>query len=399
MARSGIAARAASSDEPELLWYPAKRCCIRVAGAGGPHEATRRVDHLRQCRDRRESSAGTTTSPRAAARRVFDPNPYGPRRLVRPLLTRGTGCRAARRGICGRAPPRSAANGRLDGQRVTTPRSRAAPAARRLDFRCTVHPRGLRGSDGLLPHGPRDRAISRRSATRAGARSSASPCRVNARGTREDNSWYSPGERRSPSALGDVDDAEDGETILHEFGHAIQDAICPDFGQSPEAAAMGEGFGDYFAGSFFAAQEDGRQRYRRRGDDAGTASQCERQTRRACGASTASSPSRASITRRTPTSTTTARSGRPLCGTSGTRVGRDVADRIIIESHFQLDGFTTFARGARAILDADRNLYRGGHARPEAHLPPARDRAGGVDGRLTTCIPRARPRGTSAASP
>src|SRR5262249_22653888 len=51
---------------------------------------------------------------------------------------------------------------------------------------------------------------------------------------------------------GGVDDAEDGEVILHEFGHAIQDAICPDFGQSPEAAAMGEGFGDYFAGSTFA---------------------------------------------------------------------------------------------------------------------------------------------------
>ena len=37
------------------------------------------------------------------------------------------------------------------------------------------------------------------------------------------------------------------------------------------------------------------------------------------------------------------------------------ADRAIIESHFQLDGFTTFARGARAILDADRNLYNGAH--------------------------------------
>jgi hypothetical protein len=42
-------------------------------------------------------------------------------------------------------------------------------------------------------------------------------------------------------------------------------------------------------------------------------------------------------------------------------VGRDVADAIIIESHFQLDGFTTFARGARAILDADRLLYKGRH--------------------------------------
>ncbi len=40
-------------------------------------------------------------------------------------------------------------------------------------------------------------------------------------------------------------------------------------------------------------------------------------------------------------------------------LGRQVADTIIIESHFQLDGFTTFARGARAILDADRNLNDG----------------------------------------
>jgi len=42
-------------------------------------------------------------------------------------------------------------------------------------------------------------------------------------------------------------------------------------------------------------------------------------------------------------------------------VGRPIADRIIIESHFQLDGHTTFARGARAIIDADRNLFGGRH--------------------------------------
>jgi hypothetical protein len=45
-------------------------------------------------------------------------------------------------------------------------------------------------------------------------------------------------------------------------------------------------------------------------------------------------------------------------------VGRTVvADRIITESHFQLDGFTRLARGARSILDADRNLYGGRHLR------------------------------------
>ena len=41
-------------------------------------------------------------------------------------------------------------------------------------------------------------------------------------------------------------------------------------------------------------------------------------------------------------------------------IGRNDADRMIIESHFQLDPFTTFARGARAIIDAGRNLASAG---------------------------------------
>ncbi len=49
---------------------------------------------------------------------------------------------------------------------------------------------------------------------------------------------------------GGVDDAEDAEVILHEYGHAIQDSqMTPfgGFGASPEAGAIGEGFGDYWA--------------------------------------------------------------------------------------------------------------------------------------------------------
>ena len=48
---------------------------------------------------------------------------------------------------------------------------------------------------------------------------------------------------------GGVDDAEDAEVILHEYGHAIQDSqMVPfGFGSSEEAGAIGEGFGDYFA--------------------------------------------------------------------------------------------------------------------------------------------------------
>ena len=46
---------------------------------------------------------------------------------------------------------------------------------------------------------------------------------------------------------GGVDDAEDAEVILHEYGHAIQDSQVANFGSSPEGGAIGEGFGDYWA--------------------------------------------------------------------------------------------------------------------------------------------------------
>ena len=48
---------------------------------------------------------------------------------------------------------------------------------------------------------------------------------------------------------GGVDDAEDAEVILHEYGHAIQDSqqTPSGFGFSIEAGAIGEGFADYWA--------------------------------------------------------------------------------------------------------------------------------------------------------
>jgi len=49
---------------------------------------------------------------------------------------------------------------------------------------------------------------------------------------------------------GGVDDAEDAEVILHEYGHAIQDSqMTPfgGFGTSVEAGSIGEGFADYWA--------------------------------------------------------------------------------------------------------------------------------------------------------
>jgi hypothetical protein len=49
---------------------------------------------------------------------------------------------------------------------------------------------------------------------------------------------------------GGVDDAEDAEVILHEYGHAMMDSQMTPFGFTAttlEAGAIGEGFGDYWA--------------------------------------------------------------------------------------------------------------------------------------------------------
>jgi hypothetical protein len=64
-----------------------------------------------------------------------------------------------------------------------------------------------------------------------------------------DNSFYRDGTKKLTITLGKggVDDAEDGEVIVHEYGHSVQDDQVPGFGSTPEAGAIGEAFGDYLA--------------------------------------------------------------------------------------------------------------------------------------------------------
>jgi hypothetical protein len=63
----------------------------------------------------------------------------------------------------------------------------------------------------------------------------------------QDNAFYSPFTKKISTGRGGVDDGEDGDVIIHEYGHAIQDDQVPGFGRSFAAGAMGEGFGDYLA--------------------------------------------------------------------------------------------------------------------------------------------------------
>jgi hypothetical protein len=69
---------------------------------------------------------------------------------------------------------------------------------------------------------------------------------------KDDLSQYDPPTKTILFGSGGVPDAEDGEIIVHEYGHAIQDDQVPGFGEGAEARAMGEGFGDFLSASFFA---------------------------------------------------------------------------------------------------------------------------------------------------
>ena len=64
-----------------------------------------------------------------------------------------------------------------------------------------------------------------------------------------DNSFYRNDTSKLTITLGKggVDDAEDADVIVHEYGHSVQDDQVPNFGSSPDAGAIGEAFGDYLA--------------------------------------------------------------------------------------------------------------------------------------------------------
>jgi len=71
-----------------------------------------------------------------------------------------------------------------------------------------------------------------------------------------DNSHYIPGSNRVAFGHGCVDDNEDADVILHEYGHAIHYSINSNW-TGGDTGAMGEGFGDYWAGSYSLSQSGG----------------------------------------------------------------------------------------------------------------------------------------------
>jgi hypothetical protein len=63
-----------------------------------------------------------------------------------------------------------------------------------------------------------------------------------------DNSFFNDTKRLDIRlGKGGVDDAEDAEVIVHEYGHAVHASQVPGFGSGAEAGSIGEAFGDYLS--------------------------------------------------------------------------------------------------------------------------------------------------------
>lgn len=181
------------------------------------------------------------------------------------------------------------------------------------------------------------------------------PISINVHGGPDDQSCYDPASGKKNIILGDggVDDGEDAEIIIHEYGHALQDAIIPGFGQSGETRSMGEGISDYIAASFFEkykptsrkmklgewdakGYKGGPDEYLRRLDSAKKYPVDMEGEEHADGEIWSACLWKV----------------RKL-------LGAKKADTVILESLFYLNQYSDFRDGTDAILIAEKNLYRG----------------------------------------
>lgn len=166
-----------------------------------------------------------------------------------------------------------------------------------------------------------------------------------------DNSHYVPSTKRLAFGEGGVDDAEDADVVIHEYGHSIQDNIVPGWGGGQEGA-MGEGFGDYWAGTYstrvnavfqpnFVFNWDGHNEF---------------WAGRVLVDSTLHYPEDANG--EVHDSGTLWCSGITDCQR---RLGHTVMDRLVIDHHFALGTSATMADAANQVIQSDIDLYGGAH--------------------------------------
>jgi Secretion system C-terminal sorting domain len=167
----------------------------------------------------------------------------------------------------------------------------------------------------------------------------------------QDNSHFIPAGTNSRIAFGEggVDDAEDADVIVHEYGHALSYSALPGGNSGTERLGLDEGIGDYIAASYSKAISynfwkntfswDGHNEFW---------------------------PGRSASTSATyPPGTSNIYAYGELWATAlmeaQQQVGRTVCDRVFFQSLYSNASNISLVDAAYIILDADSLLYGGAH--------------------------------------
>ncbi len=173
----------------------------------------------------------------------------------------------------------------------------------------------------------------------------------------EDNSFFNPADKVIRYGAGGVDDAEDGDVVAHEYGHAVQDFIVPGFrgADDGDTGVLAEGFCDTQA---VALPTGGAVAYDRHcfaaWDARGIGLDCLRRT----------DSDKHHPEDRTPSRYPDSEiwSGALADLAAATDLGPVGAYRLAVESTFYYNTRETLDQAARALLMADSTLHGGAHA-------------------------------------
>lgn len=195
------------------------------------------------------------------------------------------------------------------------------------------------------------------------------PVRVNPHGLGVfDDSKYYTSLNAIAFGRGGVDDAEDADVVLHEYGHALLEGSAPGLLRSPEGRALHEGWADYWAASYsrrlVEAGEAGRTDWQKlmewdSGDGLIWAGRSLGRTGRYPQDTRCDNSYTCNIYDDGLLWATALMEVYDALGTDAQ--GRAITDRLALFSHAYLSHPVTMADAAQALVRADSALYGGAH--------------------------------------
>ncbi len=189
------------------------------------------------------------------------------------------------------------------------------------------------------------------------------PQKVLADAIPDDNSFYSSATHELVLGTGGIDDGEDADVIIHEYGHSLQDQAAPKSLRKREGATMGEGFGDYMAAAMSNLLTGGSKFdtciFDWDGIPYSPTGTCGRVANLTIDVKKAENKCQKEIHCVGMVWSSTLFELRTQLGNDVN--GQSVMDRVVLEANFANTEKTNFKQGAKNLIAADQLLYGGAH--------------------------------------